>query len=100
MSFEVMIPFTLITLFQMIKLQQQQHSLIILLLMNIFQISPVSATMSSSYAVVSNDIYALTSAYWGLGCVFYQPGGAQMRCPKLACSDILASRTYFTTGWC
>ena len=56
--------------------------------------------MSSSYAVVTNDIYALTSAYWGLGCVFYQPGGAQMRCPKLACSDILASRTYFTTGWC
>ena len=64
------------------------------------RLSPVSATMSSSYAVVSNDIYALTSAYWGLGCVFYQPGGAQMCCPKLACSDILASRTYFTTGWC
>ena len=63
-------------------------------------ISPVSATMSSFYAVVTNDIYALTSAYWGLGCVFYQPGGAQMRCPKLTCSDILASRTYFTTGWC
>ena len=63
-------------------------------------LSPVSATMSSSYAVVTNDIYALTSAYWGLGCVFYQPGGAQMRCPKLTCSDILASRTYFTTGWC
>ena len=62
--------------------------------------SPVSATMSTSFAVVTNDIYALTSAYWGLGCVFYQPGGAQMRCPKLTCNDILASRTYFTTGWC
>ena len=61
--------------------------------------SPVSATMSSSYAVVTNDIYALISAYWGLGCVFYQPGGAQMCCPKLTFSDILASRTYFTTGW-
>ena len=49
---------------------------------------------------MTNDIYALTSTYWGLGCVFYQPGGAQMRCPKLACNVILASRTYFTTGWC
>ena len=56
--------------------------------------------MSTSYAVVTNDIYALTSVYWGLGCVFYQPGGAQMHCPKLTCNDILASRTYFTTGWC
>ena len=33
--------------------------------------SPVSAKMSTSYAVVTNDIYALTSEYWGLGCVFY-----------------------------
>ena len=60
----------------------------------------MSAKMSTYYAVVTNDIYALTSAYWGVGCVFYQPGGAQMRCPKLTCNDILGSWTYFTTGWC
>ena len=39
--------------------------------------SPVSAKMSKSYAVVTNDIYPLTSAYWGLGCVFYQPQGSR-----------------------
>ena len=29
-----------------------------------------------------------------------EPLGAHMRCPKRTCNDILASRTYFTTGWC